>query len=731
MGQLYILDLTRRGISLDKAARGRHRDSGLNVAAYNATRMGLDHPKGPDGRFVDGHPGVSALSDLPDMVTRLSDADLKRASEQNMSLTQALQRESKRRAAEVKAAKPLKATRPAKAVPPAIAERVKAIQKRPMPSDRAWMEAEFPKLTTAQLQSLDNYDVKLPGTKQKQVDELIRRLTSRLSGEAITHRAEHKKELDQEFSRRTKLADERGDREEYAALVAGFGISGTGPGLPPEKDAPKPPAMSQEARASLLDRKDALQRSLSEQYGPNSKGWPHDGDHRVAELDRIWAQLGAKPSESGEGAPAAKPLKATRPGAPSKANDGSALTSSWMDGTFAADIDAVIKNPKAGSAELLRGQLGRLKVAELTELAKKYDVKLMGRTKKEKIDSFVASTVQNKLNSEAIRDQTNFAPKADAARTRRVELAKRLRGFQGDQEGLLAELKANKLTAPQLKELAYELNVDLPGTARTKVARERYIATTLAEHSRRSGGYGGAQREVREASQRQAAGKANLERLAGGPLSDFGKKGPVYLDTPRQVQGTGAFMQGHFHPDGRMGTAWQGLSARMASEDIGGMRLDDALAEAIRMGYDGQPGRIGEQMTRFQEIISQVKDPKVKADLQYAFDRLRPQDVPDLTAKELDDAPEPLMALLRHLSTIPDTGQGGGEAARLVDILRRWSSGELRAGMLDIEVQRLSGFRHESQEGYHEMARAVDKATEALRAMRRDLKRPEPPRNGG
>lgn len=789
MGQLYILDLTKRGVDIDKAARGKGRDriSAHTVRTWNAL-PGQDHPKDAKGRWTSGHPSVGLMGDLPDVVGRLSDDDLKRADAHANSLIAALTAEKGRRGvaamAAAQKAKPLKATRPTKPVPPAVAERVAAIQKRPIPSDVAFLEAELPKLTMAQLDTLNPYDdLKLSGSKAERVRELRSRLTGVLSHEAITH-GTHDRAFDplgknsedrarqEEFKRRKKLADERGDREEYAALMAGFGIAGTGPGLPPEKGAAPALKLTPDERITKTDPytmnegTDAEKRRLAREARAAEKAKsPEKGEKTISQAlfgdeplmgSKEWLAQREKP------APAAKPLKATKPGADD------------------ARIAAMIAKPKSGDREELKAMLMGLTLPQIKGVAERHaDGILLGSRKEDKVNSLVERLIGGQLNSEAIRSGID----SSSASARRVQIAAVLRKFQGDQEGMAAELKNWKLSAAELKDLAYELNVDIPSAAKTKAARERYLTTTLAEHSRRTGGYGGAQREVREASERtkvaekaipgiaalerkkaklrtqmdaaesrsresgrmtqsdreaelhnemrrvedeiralKQGAKANLERLAGGPLSDFA--GPRYLDTPRKVQGSGNFFEGHFHPDGRMGTAWQGLSARQASEDIGGMRLDDALAEAIRMGYDGQPGRIGEQMIRFQEIISKVRDPKVKGDLQYAFDRLKPQNVPNLTAKELDDAPEPLMALLRHLSTIPDTGQGGGEAARLVDILRRWSSGELRAGMLEIEVHHLSGLRHESQEGYHEMARAVDKAAERIRAMRRDLKRP-------
>jgi hypothetical protein len=303
------------------------------------------------------------------------------------------------------------------------------------------------------------------------------------------------------------------------------------------------------------------------------------------------------------------------------------------------------KVSEAKTAEDRHELIAGLKVAELKALAGALGMKGAQPNKKAWQDQILNFTVQNKLNSQAIRDQM------------RRRVAPTSREGRGD--------------------AAMKRNMDV--LSRGTPAEER-------------------------------AGQST---------------GPTYLDTPRTIEGNGGFGPGSFHPDGRMGGVWQGLRGQQGAENIGGQRLDDALAETIRMGYDGQPGRIGQQMDRFREIISQVKDPKVKHDLEYAMSRLQPQSAQGmLSEKEIADAPAPLLKLLAHLETIPDTGQGGGEAAKLVDLLRRWSAGKMRAGMLDIEVARLGGWRHESQEGYHEMKRAVGEAERAIRELRRSLKMP-------
>lgn len=689
MGQLYILDLTKRGVDITKSRR--HRDGGPSlhtVATYNMTPMGMDHPKGPDGRFVDGHPSVAALGDMPDFAHRLSDADLKRAKAQNQSLTSAIAAEEKRRAAAVQVAKPLKATPRVKTIDPALAAKVKEIRKRPIPGDIEFLERELPKLTVAQIVELGGPDAIFPSRDKKgKVDDLIRSLTHFLQSEAITHnshdsgmsdpkRNAEKRALQDEFKRRKELAVQRGDREEYAALVAGFGIAGTGPGLPPEKGGTAP----------------ALRLSPQERITVQDLNYVNEGD------DARRRRLAREAREATVKSNPAKPLKATAPKGK--------LETAGMQGADANMDRLARKLEQAKTVEEGRELVAGLKVVELKALAGVLGMKGTQPNKKAWQDEILNFTVQNKLNSQAIRDQTNFAPKTKADDGR---------------------------TLTKLQDKVARLTVRLDEQSRKRKSGGSRVMSAPEARTRRE--LDAAKRELKAAQEASGwapgvhaddAAKAMDDAL----IASVSPAGPSYLNTPRTVQGNGAFGPGSFHPDGRMGTAWQGLSERQGSENIGGMRLDDALAETMRMGYDGQPGRIGEQMARFREIISQVKDPKVKADLEYAFGRLKPQAPHGLSAKELADAPEPLRRLMSQLETIPDTGQGGGEVGRLADILRRWSSGELRADMLDIEVQRLSGLRHESQEGHHEVARAVDKAAEWIRAMRHDLRRPEPGDSG-
>lgn len=673
-GPLYIdLGKRKRG-GIDKP------DSGLDWRGYNAAPH-----DGPDkdarGRWKSGHPSVRALGEMPDFAHHFSDDDLRDAKGQAKSLLLAIEAEEKRRKAEAPA-KPIPATgakKPAKPVDPALLAKLEAVRKRPLPRDRAELEAELKGLTVAQLNTLEGAQYS-SGKKADKVNSIIDHAVGQLKHEAITHNVgghragsspeetQRHEQRQAEFLRRKALANERGDREEYAALVAGFGISGTGPGLPPEKPARQKtiseamfgdePLMGSHAWRAQQEAKKAnpakpLTVSGSAITKPTTKGHGRitakDLPAAMAEIDALVANpkserdrdrakyiLGrmtlpqikqvADKHNNGLVIGASKDEKVRRlaDSIVGTKLDSDAIQGGWQDSAVGTAIASIIANPKTGDAENLAGWLGSLKVSEIDAMAVKHGVKLLGRTKQEKIDSFVDSTVQNKLNSQAIRGGVGDAP--------------------------------------------------APGSLAAQ----------------------------------QAAAKA----------------GPTYLDTPRQIQGDGNFFEGRFHPDGRMGTAWQNLSARQASENIDGQRLDDALAGAIRMGYSGEPGVWAKQKARFEEIISKIKDPQVKANLEYSLKRLKPRPQPPLSAEVRDSAPEPMRKLFDQLGTIPDTGQGGDEAAHLEKIMQRWATGQISPLRLPEEIRRLSGFRHESQEGHHEVRQAVNDAVGAIEAMRRDLKRP-------
>lgn len=722
-------------------------DSGLDWMGYN--RAPHDGPdKDRLGRWKSGHPSIRALGDMPDFAHHLHDDDLKQAKLQAKSLIQAIEAEEKRRAP----AKPLRAAKvkaPVKAIPADLAERVEAMKKRPIPSDLAYLEEELPKLTVAQLEQIGQYGdfegTKLSGDKKLKTLELMRRLTGKLQSEAVTHRAEHKVELDAEFRRRAALADVTGNREEYGALVSGFGVAGTGPGLPPERTVespesrrinelteligktkpgaekkalqaerralgekimtgkPVPPkqdfgvgsdpwAPSEKSRPRItgLGKRDSaeartedrrnqtahveeLRSNLVAQYGEDPDNWPearqdreveafYDAEEKLRKMRRglvepskpspadkpvppkqdfsVASDPWAPDATAARGAPnPAKPLRAKKVTPVTEDNDLGALKTKWSNGTFAMDIDAIIANPQANSPALLTEMLKRLKVAELGDVARKHNVKLLGRTKAEKIDSFVASTVQNKLNSQAIR---------------------------GSVDGTLKE--------------ALEPN---HGTVKLSPADDltRRIGETSAKPS----------------------GQA------------------THLNTPARTVGNGMFFGNQYHGDGNMGQAIRDMTDEQRAININGDRLDDALADVIIMGHSGEAGVSARQVEAWKRIATQVEgvDMGAARKIREALAKISaPSGTQGRSMLEGMGAPEPLQKLMGIIEgAAANKATPDAEAKRLLDIAENYLSGKESAlGMIN-RVRDLRTGRHESQEGFFEIRNAAAQAADELDAM--------------
>jgi hypothetical protein len=715
-GPLYI-DISKRKKGVGKP------DSGLDWRGYNAAPH--DGPdKGPDGRWKSGHPSIRALGEMPDFAHHFDDVDLIEARKQAQSLLHAIEREEQRRnkvegelyetsegprrfanSEEVFAwmreygrdkpavrganrvhGKPIevKPKPAAKPIDPALLAKLEAINKRPLPRDRAELETALKGLTVAQLSTLEGGQGKHASKAQK-IQSVIDRHLSQLRGEAVTHGpGVSGADAYAEFKRRKALADQRGDRDEYAALIAAYGIGGVGRGgLPPEKNevpaTPAKPETATQMRERALDMLSIV---------------PEDeGEARRVRLEAAALAERADRMEAGAKAQARakKPLKATpRKGKPDPSE-------------VMAEIDTLVANPKTeADRERVKTLLGGLTLPQIKQVADKHNSGLVvGGNKAEKVKRLADSIVGTKLDSAGIAGGI-----ASGAHSTRVA------ALRGATDRDVARGWLTGLSSADLKAVADDLGMPR-GAARP--ARKADLAEAIVEYT--------------------AGNRANSAAIREGAMSGPGERngfdvgapkpsGPTYLVTPRTIQGDGMFWEGSFHPDGTMGTAWQRLSARQASENIDGQRLDDALAEAIRMGYSGEPGVWAKQKARFEKIISQVKDPQVKARLEYALKSLKPQAPHALSGKELADAPEPLRKLMSILETVPDTGQGGGEVARLADIMRRWSAGEISPLRLSEEIRRLSGSRHESQEGHHVVRRAVQDATKELEVLRRTLKRP-------
>lgn len=683
--------------------------SSVDLARYKVLGGTLAEPEAPS-RFENASQKRERARDLLSNSSGSPEDQLERRRWAESLTREADQMDAATRAPKASPGKPLRAAKvkaPVKPIPAELAARIEAARARPMRSDIAYLEKELPKLTIAQLEALavegEHWkDTPLPGGNKKQkVSFTLDRIVGKLQHEMVTHQGSAKgSDYDNEYRRRLKLADERGDRAEYAALVAGFGSGGTGPGLPPEKTvAPKqdfgvgsdpwgtPEARAQEAR---LRETGIIPEKLEDVIVGNAGAEMHARNKAKAEAAKPLRAKKVKPAKEGNNLEAIRNLSPAAFGSEDQRLNA---------------IASIVANPQAGDAERLKSWLESLKLPELKAAADKHGVKLIGRTKAEKIDSFVASTVQNKLNSQAIRGGVLDAPAPGT-----------LAAKQADGKGL-------KTLQDKVARLAVALDVEnrkRSKTSRIQSSKESRLRHQLTE----------ARREL--AAKEKASGFApgvladdRAEAMddaliaAGNPFS-----GPTHLDTPRRTSGDGMFFGDHYHGDGRIGAVIEDLSPDQARINVGGKRLDDALADVIIEGHRGELGATNRQIEKWRTISDQVRpiDADAASRIDRALARFKMPTVPYLSDQALADAPEPLRVLRGRIGSIPETGQGGGELKRLSEIIEGWSKGEIRALELDRRVQSLTDMRHESQEGRFEIAKAVEQALRELEAMKAELR---------
>lgn len=767
MGQLYILDLTRRAGGADITKSRKHRDGGRSlhtVATYNMTPMGLDHPKGPDGRFVDGHPSVAALGDMPDFAHRLSDADLKRAKAQNQSLASAIATEEKRRAAAAQAAKPLKAKAPVKAVPAELAERVEAAKKRPLPSDIAHFEAEFSKLTVAQIEAL-NTGILAGKSKKEKVADAVRNLTYRVQSEAITHathdtgmasaqRNAEKRALQAEFKRRKALADKRGDREEYAALVAGYGTAGTGPGLPPEKaTGEKDP---ERMRAAFEGQRNLFHGNPL----PGTHAWrEHEAAYAaMSDADKIndlTRRIGISqdPNEKALLTAERSDLAAKamgKPAKPLKAKGSAALSSDKVN-----ELHDLVNKKDLTEADRDRARaiLTSMTLPQLAAYADRNDLTMTGTNKADKVNSLVFALVGGRLDSAAIasgiqRGQHETRVAALRAATDRDTARGWLTGLTvADLKVVAAKLgmRGQRGTKKELSDAIVEFTAgnradsaairggvaDPPDAGslagqQALIKRKRDIMRKLEGAEARSRDAGRSTQSDEEVTLHEDLRKVDAEIRAFGraPKPDAGAQ-PTHLEgsKPRTI-GDGQFHGVHYHGDGNMGSVIQDMSERQRSINVGGKRLDDTLADVIILGHSGERGVSARQVQEWKRIAADVEmvDADAARRIRGALADIAKPSALDAESFVTATTPAPLAQLMRDVhGAAANVFKPDDELKHLGELARKWDAGELSRMRLINAIEQGTLRRHESQEGFFEIREAVRRARLALEAMGRDL----------
>jgi hypothetical protein len=336
-------------------------------------------------------------------------------------------------------------------------------------------------------------------------------------------------------------------------------------------------------------------------------------------------------------------------------------------------------------------------------------------------------------DSPAPRRPTAAAPRPKAPRpapikpTRRAPVetrcggvrgASRLRAATSVEEGA-AYVDNLKLTGPQLKRLAKDLDVSLRsgmtnGQAKSAIV-DRYVGFRLDHDA--------VGRMAAKAGADAAQALGNLTP-AQRPDGDAAKRaGLAISDIPltpnRWGTGTGPI---EFHPSGAIGTALDRMGDQRSLE-VDGEPLANTLGRMATETMRGQrtPQQLVDDTKRLRD---RLPDGPARRALDAAIEDM---DAPARAVPRLPEAtPVPLRTLMHDLIQIPLARKdrpgvpGTSEISRLADVLDRWAAGQVSPMRLIGEVEQavLNG-RHESLEGKAAIDRSARNALTALEEMRR------------
>ncbi len=304
---------------------------------------------------------------------------------------------------------------------------------------------------------------------------------------------------------------------------------------------------------------------------------------------------------------------------------------------------------------------------------------------------------------------------ASAPRRDNTELKTRLKGAQSRDEAR-ALIAQEKMTVPQLKQLAEEMDIAVTGN------KDKIIGDII--HWSVGRRLDSAAVSKPGATTSRTLTKA-AERTSGPKVSDK----PVLANhwgTP-----TGEI---NFHRDGKLGIA---LNAMGDDERLEVPGEDDNVANVIgRIATKGVRGDLTQK-----EMVAEVRKvaekfpagSKVRTNLERA---VKDMDAPDNSnvnqlVKDLPEgSPTPIAELMRNLGQIPLANQSRRgtseptEIEKLQKIMQEWAQGKLTPlGFIAALRNRIFNQRHESEEGKFEIDRVVQDAMKKLEdLMKKDRK---------
>ena len=210
----------------------------------------------------------------------------------------------------------------------------------------------------------------------------------------------------------------------------------------------------------------------------------------------------------------------------------------------------------------------------------------------------------------------------------------------------------------------------------------------------------------------------NLQRDLSRQVAEGLKRQPKFSDKPLLENHYG--VPGgdvNFHEDGAIGVALARMGEENKRLNIDGEPLANVLG---KLATENVRGKIStEQMVRqLKELRDRVGDAKAKRALGQAIDKI---DSPQVHIDIPSNIPNELKELLQALERNPLTrqmGSGGRESElkKVQDLALEIAKndGKFSKARLISEIRNLLGGRHESQEGYYDLLRAVKEAIQKL-----------------
>jgi hypothetical protein len=216
----------------------------------------------------------------------------------------------------------------------------------------------------------------------------------------------------------------------------------------------------------------------------------------------------------------------------------------------------------------------------------------------------------------------------------------------------------------------------------------------------------------------ERGGRINVDRKSSTPkmANSWGRSGARQTEV-------------NYHPDSAVGRTVSALGEDQDIE-VDGDRLDNVLGKLAR---DNIAGAITQQemIDNLQALSNRFPQNSVP---RRVIDNLADEmDTPDRSLDLPDNLPDPLRQLAENFSKIPlarrEREGRQSDLEKLGELINDWQAGRVTPTRLSSRVEALKDNRHESEDGYFDIGRALDQARLQLRSTPRDqLMPPQEPK---